>query len=78
MESPFADVPDLPSSTVAQDISMALAGLASIGCDDVLVLDLSHDEIGIPVVRVVVPGLESANLLSGYRPGPRALARDHD
>jgi YcaO-like protein with predicted kinase domain len=74
-ERSFTDAPDLPSSTVEQDISAVLAGLTSIGCDDVLVLDLSHDEIGIPVVRVVVPGLESANLLSGYRPGPRAMAR---
>jgi ribosomal protein S12 methylthiotransferase accessory factor len=32
--------------------------LAEAGLDRVVVVDLTREEIGVPVVRVIVPGLE--------------------
>jgi ribosomal protein S12 methylthiotransferase accessory factor len=45
-----------------------------VGIDHVIVVDLTHDEVGIPVVRVIVPGLEGCSLLPNYSPGRRAHA----
>jgi ribosomal protein S12 methylthiotransferase accessory factor len=44
--------------------------------EQVLVVDLSMPEFGIPVVRVVVPGLEGPDKgsKSDYVPGSRARA----
>ena len=36
-------------------------------------LDLTHPDVGIPVTRVVVPGLEGY-MFDHYTPGPRAQA----
>jgi ribosomal protein S12 methylthiotransferase accessory factor len=47
------------------------------GLDRVIVVDLTRDEIGIPVVRVVVPGLESY-AMDPERRGERVKhAEDH-
>ena len=42
-----------------------------------VVVDLSKEEFSIPVVRVVIPGLEGAgpDIYPPYRPGKRARAR---
>jgi ribosomal protein S12 methylthiotransferase accessory factor len=40
----------------------------------VVVYDLTVPSLGIPVVRVVVPGLEGYPHSVAYRPGPRARA----
>ena len=55
------------------DLTTLLAKLRQVGIDRVLLCDLSHEEIGIPVVRVTVPGLEGyASRL--YTAGRRATA----
>ena len=41
---------------------------------EAVAVDLGRPEIGVPVVRVVVPGLEGCADDPGYAPGPRALA----
>lgn len=51
-----------------------LAALRSAGLRQVAVVDLTRPELGLPVVRVVVPGLESMWDAPGYTPGPRAQA----
>jgi ribosomal protein S12 methylthiotransferase accessory factor len=38
------------------------------------VVDLTREDVGIPVVRVVIPGLEAPHDDDGYLPGPRAMA----
>ena len=48
--------------------------LAAAGCKRVVAVDLTQSDIGIPVVRVVIPGLESPADDPRYRPGPRARA----
>jgi ribosomal protein S12 methylthiotransferase accessory factor len=46
------------SDDFAQDIRFAIDALRKQGLDRVIVVDLTRAEIGIPVVRVIVPGLE--------------------
>jgi len=40
------------------DIRYTIGRLKSVGVDHVIVTDLTRDEIGVPVVRVIVPGME--------------------
>jgi ribosomal protein S12 methylthiotransferase accessory factor len=56
-----------------EDVNIVVEKLARCGIEQVVVLDLSHEEIGVPVVRVVVPGLEGY-MFDHYAPGPRARA----
>lgn len=46
--------------------------LASVGITDAVVVDLAKEEIGLPVVRVLVPGLEGPDDHAAYVPGERA------
>jgi ribosomal protein S12 methylthiotransferase accessory factor len=70
----FAHVPNLDSPTLEGDLRWLLARLRSGGIAHVVAVDLSKEAIGIPVVRVVVPGLEGAMEDAGgdYAPGLRA------
>lgn len=45
--------------------------LANVGIEDVVVVDLTRAEIGISVVRVVVPGLEGVDTIPNYSLGQR-------
>jgi ribosomal protein S12 methylthiotransferase accessory factor len=51
-----------------------LARLRSVGIDQVVVVDLTREAIGVPVVRVIVPGLEGVmeEEHGDYAPGRRA------
>lgn len=73
----FADTPNLSGRTIAGDLQRVLAALRKRGVDQVVAVDLTKAEIGLPVVRVVAAGLEGAYQGEGsdYRPGPRAHAR---
>ena len=59
--------------TFAEECRWLLARLAAVGCTQVLVVDLTRPDIGVPVVRVVIPGLEAAHDSDG-EPGARARA----
>ena len=52
-----------------------LARLRAAGYPSVVVVDLRNDDMGLDVVRVVVPGLEGYIGFDCYSPGPRARAR---
>lgn len=54
----FAAMPSFDSDDFLTDINRVLDRLAAAGLSRVVVVDLTRPEIGIPVVRVVVPGLE--------------------
>ncbi|MDD1724505.1 MAG: YcaO-related McrA-glycine thioamidation protein [Methanospirillum sp.] len=54
----LSDLPSYRSDDFLDDITMILNTLKDAGMDQVLVADLTRPEIGIPVVRVIVPGLE--------------------
>lgn len=58
----FADIASFESDDFLQDIKYMLKKLEEAGLDRVVVVDLSREEIGIPVVRVIVPGLEIAGV----------------
>jgi YcaO-like protein with predicted kinase domain len=55
-----------------QDVDWLLQRLAAVGIEQVLCVDLSKANIDIPVVRVVIPGLEGPHDDDDYVPGPRA------
>jgi thioglycine synthase len=58
----FADIVSFESDDFLLDIKYMLKKLKEAGIDRVVVVDLTCEEIGIPVVRVIVPGLEIAGV----------------
>lgn len=70
----FAEGPNRNSETFEEDLSWMLERLRANGIQQVAVVDLTRPEFGIPVVRVVAPGLEAPHDDEDYVPGPRALA----
>jgi len=68
----FADIRGNRSASTREDIEWTLARLRGVGLEQVIVVDLTKRELGIPVVRVVIPGCESLDEAPGYVPGPRA------
>lgn len=61
------------TATFQGDVRTVLERLRAAGLEQAVVVDLTHPELQVPVVRVVVPGLEGY-MFDHYRPGPRALA----
>lgn len=66
----FDSVPSHRTSDVAEDIAVMIGRLRDRGFTRVAVVDLTSDELRIPTVRVVVPGLEIA-CVDPWRMGPR-------
>jgi thioglycine synthase len=54
----FKDVPSFESDDFLLDIKYMLGKLEEAGLHQAAVVDLTREEIGIPVVRIIVPGLE--------------------
>ncbi|WP_437311107.1 YcaO-like family protein [Sorangium sp. So ce388] len=71
----FHDVPTWEGETFEEDIRWELDRLRAAGIERVAVIDLTRRELGIPVVRVVIPGLEAIGGIPGYLAGRRARAR---
>lgn len=70
---PFAAVPHVEHSTFNADLDEILARLRAVGLTEAAVFDLTRQELGVPVVKVLVPGLENdIHRDRHYRPGPRA------
>jgi YcaO-like protein with predicted kinase domain len=69
--------PNYPAETLDDDVRLELRLLLSAGIEHVIVVDLTHPRIGIPVIRVVVPGLEGALHSRNYRLGRRSAAVLH-
>lgn len=68
----FTDVPTYVSETFTEDVTWELAKLRAAGVEQLIAVDLTRPEFGIPVVRVVIPGLEGIHDVPGYVPGARA------
>jgi ribosomal protein S12 methylthiotransferase accessory factor len=69
----FEDVPTFSAPSLEGDLRWLLARLSAVGIDQVIAVDLSKEAVGLPVARVVVPGLEGPNEEgTDYTPGPRA------
>ncbi|KAF5055914.1 YcaO cyclodehydratase, ATP-ad Mg2+-binding [anaerobic digester metagenome] len=70
-------LPALDTDDFFDDIHLVCNRLRSVGLDRVIAVDLTRPEIGIPVVRVIVPGLE-CYAMDPERKGDRCRhARDH-
>jgi ribosomal protein S12 methylthiotransferase accessory factor len=67
-------IPTHVHATLEEDLELILQRLASAGIEHVIAVDLTREEFGVPVFRVVVPGLEPYHRIQGYVPGPRARA----
>lgn len=63
------------SGDLWQDVRVVVARLRASGLPRCLVVDLTRKQLGVPVVRVIVPGLEQPYRYSRRRPGPRLLRR---
>lgn len=57
-ERSFADVAHVPGESIDEDVAHELDSLKAIGAAEVILVDLTRPDIGIPAVRMVVPGLE--------------------
>lgn len=68
----FAARPDRPYPSPAANPAAILDVLARAGLHQAAAVDLTRPEIGIPVLRVVVPGLEGPSDAPDYVPGRRA------
>ena len=56
------------------DCHALLDAVRRVGLPSVVVVDLSWQELGASVVRILVPGLEGYSSFPHYAPGPRAAA----
>lgn len=54
----YKDLPSLETSSFDQDVQVELALLKKAGFEQLIVVDLTIEEIGIPVVRAIIPGAE--------------------
>lgn len=54
----FTEVADVTAATLEEDVTYELDRLRAVGIREAIVVELSRKDVGIPVVRVVVPGLE--------------------
>ena len=69
----------MPAESIDEDVAHELDALKAVGASQVILVDLTRPGIGIPVVRMVVPGLEGwADRGDHIVPGARRRAlRDH-
>jgi len=66
----FSEIESYDSDDFLDDIRFMQGKLAEAGLDRIIVVDLTREEIGVPVVRVIVPGLE-ISAVDGERMGKR-------
>ncbi|MBZ5568255.1 MAG: YcaO-like family protein [Acidobacteriia bacterium] len=70
----FRKVPTWEGDTLDGDVAWELKRLQGIGIEHVFVVDLTKPEFGLPVARVIIPGLEAKGVVPNCRYGRRALA----
>jgi ribosomal protein S12 methylthiotransferase accessory factor len=68
----FCHIPNFDADDLALDLNWELQRLQSVGVKRVIAIDLTRSDIGIPVVRIVTPGLEWDCTHPDYIPGARA------
>jgi ribosomal protein S12 methylthiotransferase accessory factor len=71
----FQDVPTFAGETIEHDLAWEIKRVQSVGIESVIVVDLTKPELGIPVARVIVPGLEARGVVPNCQYGRRARAR---
>jgi ribosomal protein S12 methylthiotransferase accessory factor len=73
----FGTVPSFESDDLRLDLAWLRERLAAAGYHEVIAVDLTRPDLGMPVVRVIVPGLEGPSYHPDYVPGSRAGALAH-
>ncbi|MEI9938407.1 MAG: YcaO-like family protein [Pseudomonadota bacterium] len=68
----FQTAPRYENETLEADLDTILQNLKRAGLDEAIAVDLTKPAIKIPVVRIVVPGLEPYHGVGGGRGGERA------
>jgi ribosomal protein S12 methylthiotransferase accessory factor len=71
----FQDVISQENASIEEDISWIIRRLHDIGIEKIVSVNLTKSEIGVPVARVIVPGLETSDEIADYSPGRRARER---
>jgi ribosomal protein S12 methylthiotransferase accessory factor len=69
----FSEIPTFFNEDILDDIKLILARLKAVGLGRVIIVDLTNPEIKIPVVRAIVPGLETFKITKSVM-GRRARA----
>lgn len=69
---PFDGIASHRGETFEDDIAWELDRLRAVGIDQVVAVDLTKPEFGIPVVRMIIPGLEGMDHSPKYVAGARA------
>ena len=71
----FADVADVPGESIDADVAHEPHRLKAAGIGQAILLDLTRPDVRVPVVRMVVPGLEGwTNKVAAAVPGRRRLS----
>jgi YcaO-like protein with predicted kinase domain len=68
----FAAVAGFAGDDLVQDLRWLLDRLRQVGITRAIAVDLTRRDFAIPVVRMVIPGLEGDPRHPSYLPGPRA------
>ena len=76
IQEKFSTIPSFDSPDFLDDIMLTIRRLKTAGLSRVIATDLTRAEIGVPVVRVVVPGLEIA-AMDQERVGQRCRDAQH-
>jgi ribosomal protein S12 methylthiotransferase accessory factor len=71
-EVKLSDLPRMDTDDIFDDLQVVRSRLNSRGLKSTVVVDLTRKELGIPVVRVIVPGLE-VFAIDEDRVGPRVM-----
>lgn len=69
----FSQVQTFINEDILDDIKLILSRLKDVGLSQVIIVDLTNPDIGIPVVRAIVPGLETFKITKSVM-GMRARA----
>ena len=58
----LSEIPDRSTPYVLDDIEVVLGSLMNAGFESVIAVDLTRPELNVPVVRMIVPGLEVSTM----------------
>ena len=67
------DIPDWRPHSSGAELEYLLAKLKAVGIEEAVAVDLSKKDLGVAVVRVVIPGLEGPDDHDAYVSGERSL-----
>lgn len=74
----FGALPSHVFDDLGTEVDWVVGCLESAGIRQAVAVDLTRPEFGVPVVRVVIPGLEGSDHLPDYVPGERARAAEQE